>query len=90
MSPEQKAALQLVDEGRLSLDDKLDHFLPAFPNGQNISVRQHTTFPEVPTMPVPYATGYQYDPDPGPSKNPPSSTRHSCGRQGPWCRTWTI
>ena len=33
-------ALQLVDEGRLRLDDRLAQFLPDFPNGAQITVRQ--------------------------------------------------
>ncbi len=33
--------MQLVDEGRLSLEDSIDHWLPgAVPNGANITVRQ--------------------------------------------------
>ncbi len=31
--------LRLVEKGRLSLDDTLDHFLPAFPDGAKIQVR---------------------------------------------------
>ncbi len=32
--------LQLVDEGKLSLEDKLSNFVPAVPNSDNITVRQ--------------------------------------------------
>lgn len=32
--------LQLVDEGRLSLDDRLSKFLPDFPNARRITIRQ--------------------------------------------------
>ncbi len=31
--------LQLVDEGKISLEDKLSKFLPDFPNGNNITIR---------------------------------------------------
>lgn len=33
-------ALQLVEEGKLSLDSKLSEFLPDFPNAENITVEQ--------------------------------------------------
>lgn len=33
-------ALQLIGEGKLSLDSKLSEFLPEFPNGENITVEQ--------------------------------------------------
>lgn len=33
-------ALQLVDEGKLTLDSKLSEFLPDFPNGENITLEQ--------------------------------------------------
>lgn len=32
--------LQLVDEGRLSLDDKLDQFVPVVPNSDDITIRE--------------------------------------------------
>jgi D-alanyl-D-alanine carboxypeptidase len=32
--------MQLVDEGRLSLDDRLSRFVPDFPNARNITIRQ--------------------------------------------------
>jgi D-alanyl-D-alanine carboxypeptidase len=33
------AILQLVDNGKLSLDDTLDSFVPGIPNGENVTVR---------------------------------------------------
>lgn len=33
-------ALQLVDEGKLSLEDPISKYLPDFPNGENITIRQ--------------------------------------------------
>jgi D-alanyl-D-alanine carboxypeptidase len=36
-------ALQLIDEGRLALDDSLSQYLPDFPNGERITVRQLLT-----------------------------------------------
>ena len=32
--------LQLVDEGKLKLDDKVSQYFPAVPNGQNITIRE--------------------------------------------------
>ncbi|HAY32775.1 MAG TPA: serine hydrolase domain-containing protein [Ignavibacteria bacterium] len=32
--------LQLADEGKLALDDKLSRFFPSYPNSENITVRQ--------------------------------------------------
>jgi len=32
--------LQLVDEGRLQLDDRLEQYLPGVPNGERITIRQ--------------------------------------------------
>jgi D-alanyl-D-alanine carboxypeptidase len=34
------AILQLVDDGRLSLDDKLSEYVPGVPNGDQITIRQ--------------------------------------------------
>ncbi len=34
------AVLQLVDEGKLSLDDTLEPFVPGIPNGKEITIRQ--------------------------------------------------
>ena len=34
------ALLQLVDEGKLSLDDKLNKFLPDFPNADKVTIKQ--------------------------------------------------
>jgi D-alanyl-D-alanine carboxypeptidase len=36
-------ALQLVDEGRLALDDTIDRYIPDFPNADHITVRQLLT-----------------------------------------------
>lgn len=33
-------ALRLAEEGRLSLDDKIERFLPSFPRGSEITIRQ--------------------------------------------------
>jgi D-alanyl-D-alanine carboxypeptidase len=37
------ALLQLVDQGRLSLDDPIDHYVPKVPNGSRITLRQLVT-----------------------------------------------
>ena len=34
------SVMQLVEAGRISLDDKLSRFFPTFPNGANISIRE--------------------------------------------------
>ncbi len=34
------AILQLVDQGRIGLDDPIDRYVPGVPNGANITIRQ--------------------------------------------------
>lgn len=57
--------LQLVDEGRLSLDDTIDRWFPTFPNASSITVRQLGTMSSgIASYTADSAVGNQYLGDP--------------------------